>query len=78
MTLHMLTEPMTPGERAAVRAEREQWAALEARIAELEAALRPFAAACFRDNGDVTVSQGHIETRDWMMAADVLRGWTRR
>lgn len=38
------------------------------RIAELEAALRPFAACVFNDNGDVTISTGHLKTDDYMRA----------
>lgn len=48
-------------------------AELRRRIAELEAALRPFAAACFNDNGGVTISTGHIHTGDWMRAKRVIR-----
>lgn len=40
----------------------------EQRIAELEAALRPFASAAYNDNGDVTISTGHIRTEDWLRA----------
>lgn len=41
---------------------------LNARIAELEAALRPFAAAAYNDNGDVTISTGHLTPQDWLRA----------
>ena len=34
--------------------------------ARLEAALRPFNAAVFNDNGDVTISTGHITRGDWL------------
>lgn len=38
--LHMLTEPMTAAERAESKRERDEWNAMEKRIAELETALR--------------------------------------
>lgn len=38
--LHMLTEPMTPADRAQAKSEREAWDALEARLKECEATLR--------------------------------------
>lgn len=50
-------------------------AALEAsekRIAELEAALRPFADAVYNDNGDVTISSTHIEVKHYMRAKSLL------
>lgn len=37
--MQMLTEPMTPADRAAAKQDREAWAAMEKRITELEAAL---------------------------------------
>lgn len=43
-------------------------AKLKERIKALEAALRPFAACVFNDNGDVTISTGHLTTLDWMKA----------
>ena len=39
MRIQMLTEPMTAGERAAAKAERDAWNAMEDRIARMEAAL---------------------------------------
>lgn len=36
-------------------------------------ALRPFAAAVFNDNGDVTISTGHLTKGDYLTAAKVLR-----
>lgn len=43
------------------------------RIAALEAALRPFGAAVYNDNVDVTISYGHIDVGDWMRARRVLK-----
>lgn len=34
----------------------------------LEAALRPFSVAVYNDNGDVTISTGHLTTQDWLRA----------
>lgn len=41
----------------------------QARIARLDDALKPFAAAVFNDNGDVTISTGHIVSEDYSRAA---------
>jgi hypothetical protein len=43
------------------------------RIVELETALRPFAAAVFNDNGDVTVTTSSIDHAHWLRAYKVLR-----
>ena len=43
------------------------------RIAELEKALRPFAAAVFNDNGDVTITTSDIDHADWLKAQKVYR-----
>jgi hypothetical protein len=40
----------------------------EAEIERLRAALKPFAACVFNDNGDVTISTGHLTTQDWLVA----------
>lgn len=37
----------------------------EAKFAALMKAARPFYAAIYNDNGDITTSTGHISTRDW-------------
>lgn len=42
------------------------------RIAELEAALEPFAAAVFNDNHDVTITTSHIHTNDYLRAKRML------
>ena len=44
----------------------------KARIAKLEAALRPFADAVYNDNGDVTISTSHIEVGHYMRAKRLL------
>jgi hypothetical protein len=36
------------------------------KVQALVDAARPFRAAVFNDNGDVTISTGHITTRDWL------------
>lgn len=41
-------------------------------IERLRAALRPFAAAWYNDNGDVTISTGHITRADYARANDAL------
>ena len=41
-------------------------------VRKLVEALRPFYAAVFNDNGDVTVSTGHITTRDWLRLETAL------
>ncbi len=45
----------------------------KARITELEKALRPFAAAVYNDNGDVTVTTSNIHHAQWLHAYDVYR-----
>lgn len=45
---------------------------LEARVAELEAALRPFSNVVYNDNGDVTLSFSHLRQEDYMRARKVL------
>ena len=48
-------------------------------VRELVEAVRPFYAAVFDDNGDVTVSTGHITTRDWIRlktAFNAIKGYT--
>ncbi|HEY4136454.1 MAG TPA: hypothetical protein VGO34_14715 [Alphaproteobacteria bacterium] len=40
--------------------------AAQGRIAALEVALRPFDACVFNDNGDVTISTGHLTDYDWL------------
>lgn len=42
------------------------------RIAELKAALKPFALAVYNDNNDVTIVTSHIHTGDYMRAKRVL------
>ena len=43
------------------------------RVKALVETLRPFSAAVFNDNGDVTISTGHITTADWLKLDAVLR-----
>jgi hypothetical protein len=50
------------------KAAEEEAAQLRARLHEAEKALRPFAGCVFNDNGDVTVSTGHLTTHDWLTA----------
>ena len=47
--------------------------AMRARIAELERALRPFAAAVYNDNGDVTITTSRIDHDDWFRAYKVYK-----
>jgi hypothetical protein len=47
---------------------------MEAEIERMRKALRPFSAAVFDDNGDVTISTGHITRHDYMAAQRALRG----
>lgn len=42
-------------------------------IERLRKALRPFSAAVFNDNGDVTISTGHLTTQDWLGAHAALK-----
>jgi hypothetical protein len=44
-------------------ADRE---AIREALKNIGALLRPFDAAVFNDNGDVTISTGHIDTRTWL------------
>lgn len=44
----------------------------EAEVARLREALRPFDAAVFNDNGDVTISTGHITRKHWLDLAAAL------
>lgn len=46
--------------------------ALRADNERLRAALRPFSAAYYNDNGDVTISTGHIRTADYKAAHNAL------
>ena len=50
-------------EIASLRAEVEKY---REALDKLEQATRPFAAAVFNDNGDVTISTGHLRTSDWL------------
>lgn len=38
----------------------------DARVTALVEALRPFSACVFNDNGDVTISTGHLGRGDWL------------
>lgn len=40
---------------------------------QMREALRPFEAAVFNDNGDVTISTGHITRADWLALAAALK-----
>lgn len=42
------------------------------RVSALVKAATPFYAAVFNDNGDVTISTGHITTDDWLALDRVL------
>ena len=41
-------------------------------LRSVEAASRPFVAAVFNDNGDVTVSTGHLTTGRWLKLCAAL------
>jgi hypothetical protein len=43
-------------------------------VRALVEAAKPFYAAVFNDNGDVTISTGHITTADWLRLDAALRG----
>ena len=43
------------------------------RVKALVEAARPFSAAVFNDNGDVTISTGHLQRRDWINLCAALR-----
>jgi len=43
------------------------------RVKALVDALRPFSAAVFNDNGDVTISTGHLKRQDWLKLRAALR-----
>ena len=43
------------------------------RVKALVETLRPFSAAVFNDNGDVTISTGHLTRRDWLKLSAALR-----
>ena len=43
------------------------------RVKRLVGALRPFSAAVFNDNGDVTISTGHLKRQDWLKLRAALR-----
>ena len=47
------------------------------RVQALVDALRPFSAAVFNDNGDVTISTGHLKRQDWLKLRAALRDWNR-
>jgi tRNA(Arg) A34 adenosine deaminase TadA len=49
-------------------------AELEADIAELREAARPFSACVFNDNGDVSISTGNLTTQDWMRLDHAVAG----
>lgn len=60
---------------------RQLWAALtasQARAERAEAALKPFASAVFNDNGDVTLSTGHLRHADWDRARLAMRDYQPR
>lgn len=40
---------------------------------QMREALRPFEATVFNDNGDVTISTGHITRADWLALAAALK-----
>ena len=44
------------------------------RVVALVEALRPFAACVFNDNGDVTISTGHLTMRDWLRLCEAAKG----
>ena len=50
---------------AQVMAHPKVWALVEA--------LRPFDACMFTDNGDVTISTGHLSAKDWLRLRAALR-----
>ncbi|KTS02524.1 hypothetical protein SB2_25590 [Methylobacterium radiotolerans] len=52
-------------EAAHLRAEN---ANLRDRVRDAEKAMRPFAGSVFNDNGDVTISTGHLTAQDWLAA----------
>ena len=43
------------------------------RVRALVESLRPFSAAVFNDNGDVTISTGHLKRQDWLKLRAALR-----
>ena len=43
------------------------------RISDLERALRPFFAAVYNDNGDVTITTSRIDHDDWFRAYKVYK-----
>jgi hypothetical protein len=46
------------------------------KVRALVEALRPFNACVFDDNGDVTISTGHVTSRDWLCLKAALRDLT--
>jgi hypothetical protein len=52
----------------------EVWISLRTlrQIEEKDRALKPFAAAVFNDNGDVTIDTSHLRTREYMAASAAL------
>lgn len=58
-------EAGTPDLLSHLRAEN---ANLRDRVREAERAMRPFAGSVFNDNGDVTISTGHLTAQDWLAA----------
>jgi len=47
-------------------------------VAALVEAVKPFYAAVFNDNGDVTISTGHITIKDWLRLEAALAAWEGR
>ncbi len=64
---------ISDGEKAA-RGAVLRAASQDARIADLEAALRPFANAVFNDNGDVSIEISRLNTDDYRRAYRAMRG----
>ena len=44
------------------------------KLSRLQKAVKPFYAAVFNDNGDVTISTGHITNRDWINLSTAMIG----
>ncbi len=66
--IHGCTKPW-PNDIKWVRADLPPTLSAAMELPEVKAlvkAARPFYAAVFNDNGDVTISTGHITTGDWL------------